>query len=467
MRFDIVIIWFAIIADALDKDSKGHEVNAGMVVPGDNAVHGPGSSQAQIRSANQKLGNAVWAHGSANQQLGDAVRSGGKHTHSRHNQYGSAHIRRALSRVHASIRNPDVEAAKADKNADPACVSAAVTEGLDINIRKGGDCDDLYENNPKNKKLLEGIADACNGEDDHKDKKRLEANMNLPIGMGIGSAQVEDISRSVGDVITASKQGAGAGIVAGLGASLGFFMKNGGMEVATGQKATPYLSVRDGLKFMLRCEAEAKKAVPPHRPVVTAVQHVQVQPMPQPQPAETSVCFAGQSLVQTWGGVQKTMASLRAGDLVRTPAGYDRVHGFLHQSRRKIDGFLEVIHEEGRLRISPSHLLFLPHGEAVPASSLKAGRTIVGVNGTIKVLEVHQNVSADGFYAPFTDGGILVVDGVVASVYASPGPSEGFSLVQQLFHISTVPMRWLLFWRPASEPQPSLAAVSASLRVSN
>lgn len=165
-------------------------------------------------------------------------------------------------------------------------------------------------------------------------------------------------------------------------------------------------------------------------------------------------CFPGDAIVYTRDRGNVSMAALRAGDdvLAETfpggPLRYEPVLAFLHRRTEKGGIYVEVVHDGGRLRVSPNHLVFVTAqiGRVdKPAGEIKVGDRLILVDGSesvakeSKVLEVYHRNQAAGMYAPLTYSGTIVVDGVIASNYATP--EMGVWLSHSLAHVILLPLR--------------------------
>jgi len=133
----------------------------------------------------------------------------------------------------------------------------------------------------------------------------------------------------------------------------------------------------------------------------------------------------------------KRLSQTFSGDHVLTASGYEPVIGFLHAHERSAV-FLEIVHGSGSLRVTPGHIVFLASGMPVPAYSLTAGDNL----SCGPVLQVRKVVLPDGVYAPITQSGTLVVDGVLSSNYAVVDSlmSGGW---HSIFHLLASPLRWM------------------------
>lgn len=156
-------------------------------------------------------------------------------------------------------------------------------------------------------------------------------------------------------------------------------------------------------------------------------------------------CFPGSSVVQVQGSGSLTMERLRVGDHVLVERDhnnfvYEPVLGFLHAQSARF-GHLRILHEEGVFRTSSSHLVFVA-SDASEKSKLAAdiviGDRLVAHGRRSKVLDITWDVS-DGAYAPMTQSGKIIVDGVAASNYASA--HDGMKLAHHVAHAFFFPVR--------------------------
>lgn len=150
-------------------------------------------------------------------------------------------------------------------------------------------------------------------------------------------------------------------------------------------------------------------------------------------------CFAGESMVQTRGRGWVPMATLEVDEevLVEESVGviaYQPVLSFLHRIRAEEAPFLTVKHERGVLRATNGHLVFVLEGHRrtdKPMGLLQPGDMLLvadgtGVDATLKpsrVSTIHKSMTSIGLHAPLTASGTVIVDGVVASIYATPSLS--------------------------------------------
>jgi len=167
-------------------------------------------------------------------------------------------------------------------------------------------------------------------------------------------------------------------------------------------------------------------------------------------------CFPGDATVQVQGRGEVKMSSLREGEhvLVRKSANsvaFEPVIGFLHSipANGQADSVLAVVHSRGQVRLSPNHLLFVRDGDSHEdklASDVTEGDELLFVDTVetavpefSRVLSIREEIGTLGMYAPLTYSGNIVVDGVVASNYASYSSSAW--VPHGLFHVLFAPLR--------------------------
>jgi len=144
-------------------------------------------------------------------------------------------------------------------------------------------------------------------------------------------------------------------------------------------------------------------------------------------------CFPGDASASVQGRGAVPLANLAAGDpvLVQRSSGelaYEPLVGFLHATKGS-SRFLAVEHMGGELRASANHLIFVADGTTKLASELQAGDALLALDAKSEkaapstVLSVRTVSGEAGMIAPLTMTGSIVVDGAVASAYATHSPS--------------------------------------------
>jgi len=136
---------------------------------------------------------------------------------------------------------------------------------------------------------------------------------------------------------------------------------------------------------------------------------------------------------------------------------YERVYLFGHYNPEQESHFVRVYVKDGvAMELTAHHMVMINGGEMIPARSLKAGHILTNVMGDVpKQSEVVRTtvVKEMGVYAPFTQSGLIVVNGHVASTYAHVQGGKSDRLVvggvetalsfQYLAHLAQAPHRML------------------------
>eukprot|EP00929_Paragymnodinium_shiwhaense_P026555 TRINITY_DN15783_c0_g1_i1.p1 TRINITY_DN15783_c0_g1~~TRINITY_DN15783_c0_g1_i1.p1 ORF type:complete len:472 (-),score=90.74 TRINITY_DN15783_c0_g1_i1:345-1682(-) len=161
-------------------------------------------------------------------------------------------------------------------------------------------------------------------------------------------------------------------------------------------------------------------------------------------------CFPGDAVVTVRDSIDGTstadsIANLQVGDVVLAGSAdgvlrFESVLGFLHEETSAPSSHLVVQHAVGKFRVSFNHLVYtLRHGDGEApqdkaAIELRIGDSIFvplgeagqeGAMATSKVLALqHVEGSMAGMYAPLTASGHIIVDGVLASTFATSANSR-------------------------------------------
>ena len=157
-------------------------------------------------------------------------------------------------------------------------------------------------------------------------------------------------------------------------------------------------------------------------------------------------CFPGNASVELRGGERVRMDALKIGDYVLSihpttgKPVYSRVYLWAHRDPHITATFLHITHPHGHLHISARHLILSgDQRRPVPADQLRVGDSIHFISPclskqekegegeergdshtliSVPVLHI-QTCTQVGYYAPFTNNGLIVVDGIAASVYTN------------------------------------------------
>jgi len=162
-------------------------------------------------------------------------------------------------------------------------------------------------------------------------------------------------------------------------------------------------------------------------------------------------CFPSDSLAKVQGSGAVRLNDLSVGDsvLVRRSSGelaYEPLLGFLHATKSP-GAIMSVQHMGGEFRASANHLVFVSDGTAKLASQLQVGDTLLisdeGSKKLVQSVVISVKVANSGtrMIAPLTMAGSIVVDGAVASIYASH--SSSFFIPHGAMHALFFPARML------------------------
>lgn len=125
-----------------------------------------------------------------------------------------------------------------------------------------------------------------------------------------------------------------------------------------------------------------------------------------------------------------TMDDLKAGDEVRSAAGFTQVYGFGHRQPGDIGLYVRFSTEdEQTIEIASLHQLFVGRdGSTQYAKDVQLGdELVVDSNLYSKVNKIEQ-VKKKGIYQPYTIDGTLLVNGVLASNYCESASVELFGI---------------------------------------
>ena len=161
---------------------------------------------------------------------------------------------------------------------------------------------------------------------------------------------------------------------------------------------------------------------------------------------EEPACFPGNASVVLRGGERVRMDELKIGDYVLSihpttgKPVYSKVYLWAHRDPHNTATFLHITHPHGHLHISANHLILSgDKRRPVPSDQLRVGDSVHflspclsqqqmdGEEGeergdshtliSVPVLHI-QTCTQVGYYAPFTNNGLIVVDDIAASVYS-------------------------------------------------
>lgn len=173
-------------------------------------------------------------------------------------------------------------------------------------------------------------------------------------------------------------------------------------------------------------------SVPVLSPVVAPVPAPTRESPPTPTVINTvmrMICFSNRNTVLVRGIGQVPMDEVKVGDWVEVGRDtFEPVYSFCKHSHTISGEFLQIYTAEleSPVELSGNHLLFLASPDkqgsaAIPASEVQIGDMLVHGDGTALVTEIHS-VERRGVYAPYTASGSIVVNGILASNYATIEP---------------------------------------------
>lgn len=167
-------------------------------------------------------------------------------------------------------------------------------------------------------------------------------------------------------------------------------------------------------------------------------------------------CFPSHAQVDVKGKGTVALYSLEIGDFVLARNGqYALVYSLAHFDRDSEAIFVQVTLDGIRgnvFEITAGHLLFIHRAgtiQARAASTLRVGDELIDASGsTVKVIEI-TSVVRRGVFAPFTTTGDIVVNGILASTYATVNGRDRLPETipyQLLAHILVTPRRLYCRW---------------------
>ena len=141
-----------------------------------------------------------------------------------------------------------------------------------------------------------------------------------------------------------------------------------------------------------------------------------------------AMCHPASSTLELADGRAVRIDSVRVGDEVRTPTGFEPVTGFLHAEDRATEYLRLTTAGGAAIEISALHHLFA-NGASADAADVVVGDNITTPRGAERVTRV-EKVERAGAYHVFVAGGAYYVDGVLASDYYALTPAAVWPLVR-------------------------------------
>ena len=179
-----------------------------------------------------------------------------------------------------------------------------------------------------------------------------------------------------------------------------------------------------------------------------------------------SFCYPSDAVVELADASTKAMHQLEIGDVVRTASGFEPVSAFLHAQREKNNAHTPSQHaflsfsftnSTDVFVVSAEHHVFLSSGQTVKAGDVTVGQILIGSDHTERVISSIERVTKpDGYFAPLTRSGTIVVNGIFASTYAG-GPSG--DIFQTVASLVCTPLR---FFGASAKSLPTPSSTSST-----
>jgi phosphate transport system substrate-binding protein len=162
-------------------------------------------------------------------------------------------------------------------------------------------------------------------------------------------------------------------------------------------------------------------------------------------------CFSSENMVDVLGHGPTSMKDLKIGDQIMAADNkYETVFSFGHRDTEAITKYLQIATDAGiNAELTEDHMIF-SNGKALAAEVIKVGDILDLASGEPTKVTNIRVVSRKGAYAPFTQSGVLSVNGILASSYVNMqrGTSDktligGIETISSQFigHISQAPHR--------------------------
>lgn len=154
-----------------------------------------------------------------------------------------------------------------------------------------------------------------------------------------------------------------------------------------------------------------------------------------------------------------SVKDLQVGSQVLTSNGWTTVTTYLHWHPDEEVDALQIVHEQGELTVTPEHILFTidTHGapQSILAKQLNPGELLLAESDSSSMVDSINPTKMQGYYAPITSAGTILVDNVVASCYAQ---DDRFNLPHWAINLFMMPIRmlpqWLSYFPDAGEVHP-------------
>eukprot|EP00929_Paragymnodinium_shiwhaense_P057591 TRINITY_DN2882_c0_g1_i8.p1 TRINITY_DN2882_c0_g1~~TRINITY_DN2882_c0_g1_i8.p1 ORF type:complete len:699 (-),score=91.61 TRINITY_DN2882_c0_g1_i8:158-2254(-) len=176
-------------------------------------------------------------------------------------------------------------------------------------------------------------------------------------------------------------------------------------------------------------------------------------PFPAPAPAPAPVkkeCFPEDAMVHVSQTGMRHLGDIVVGERILSQkatghVAFETVLGFIHHVDFSTAGtLLRVEHELGSFRATSNHIVFVDAAGETSLEKVVVGQDLVfvrhGVISTSRIFSVSEEPATVGLMSPLTESGSVIVDGVVASTYAS---AYGDSVSHAAMHAAFFTVRCL------------------------
>jgi len=167
---------------------------------------------------------------------------------------------------------------------------------------------------------------------------------------------------------------------------------------------------------------------------------------------ESRKCFPSTASVEERCRGKLRISDIKVGDeLAIAGGGSSRVIAMLHADPTSLSLYLLIEHNGGQVVASPEHLILVRQRRSASwawceAQDVRQGDQLQDSSGGSLAVEAVRRVCLQGAFAPLTESGELLVEGVRCSCYSPPSDLQ---VSHESCHAAMLP-RWLSFlvWGP-------------------
>jgi len=165
---------------------------------------------------------------------------------------------------------------------------------------------------------------------------------------------------------------------------------------------------------------------------------------------ESRKCFPSTASVEERCRGKLRISDIKVGDeLAIAGGGSSRVIAMLHADPTSLSLYLLIEHNGGQVVASPEHLILVRQRRSASwawceAQDVRQGDQLQDSSGGSLAVEAVRRVCLQGAFAPLTESGELLVEGVRCSCYSPPSDLQ---VSHESCHAAMLP-RWLSFLDP-------------------